>query len=601
LRPDGTELVRNREALEPYPSRLTDALKRWAAERPAQTFLAERAGASWRTIDYAQTLRRVRALAQALVDRGLDAERGVAILSENGIEHALLALAAQYAGVPYAPISPSYSLVARDFAKLGSVLGTFGPGLVFVDDGANYAAALAATVSSDVDVVVAHADGMPDRATLFADLEATIPGEALSRAHAAVGLETIAKVLFTSGTTGAPKGVTCTQRMLCSNVQAFGQIYPFVAERPPVILDWLPWNHTFGGNQNFNVTLTYGGTLFINDGKPTPALAERTRVNLHDVEPTIYFDVPKGFELLAGFLRDDPALCTRFFSRLEMLKYAGAGLSRPLWDELQRLARSVRGEDILITTSLGSTETGPMAIAAPFLAPGPGYVGVPVPGVEVKLVPSGAKTELRLRGPSITEGYWREPALTANAFDDEGFYRIGDALRYVDPAEPSRGFLFDGRISEDFKLDTGTWVSVGPLRLRALSHFGPLLADAVISGENRAELALLAFPNLAHCRAIATDVPPNAAARDVCGSERVRAAFETSLEAFAATATGSATRIARLVLLHEPPSLDHGEITDKGSLNTRTILARRAAAVEAAHATPAPPHVIRVRGGRPPG
>ncbi len=601
VRPDGSELLRNREALEPYPSRITDALERWAADRPTQTFLAERAGGSWKTVDYAQTLRRVRALAQALVDRGLDAERGVAILSENGIEHALLALAAQYAGVPFAPISPSYALVATDFTKLGSVLGTFGPGLVFADDGARYAAALAATVTNDVDVVVSRANGKPDGATLFADLEATVPGETLERAHAAVGLDTIAKVLFTSGTTGAPKGVTCTQRMLCSNVQAFGQIYPFVAERPPVILDWLPWNHTFGGNQNFNVTLTYGGTLFINDGKPTPALAERTRRNLHDVEPTIYFDVPKGFELLAGFLRDDPALCKRFFSRLEMLKYAGAGLSLPLWDELQRLARSARGEDILITTSLGSTETGPMAIAAPFLAAGPGYVGVPVPGVEMKLVPNGTKSELRLRGPSISEGYWREPTLTANAFDDEGFYRIGDALRYVDAAEPSRGFLFDGRISEDFKLDTGTWVSVGPLRLRALSHFGPLLADAVISGENRAELALLAFPNFERCRALATDVPPDASATDVLRSERVRAAFETSLEAFAATATGSATRIGRLMLLAEPPSLDVGEVTDKGSLNTRAILSRRAAAVEDAHATPAPAHVIAARGGRPSG
>ncbi|MBD5634031.1 MAG: AMP-binding protein, partial [Candidatus Eremiobacteraeota bacterium] len=400
LRPDGVEIVVNREALGPYPDRLTDCLEHWAQERPEQIFLAERSRDGWRTLAYAEALRSVRSIAQALAGRNVDAERGVAVLSENGIDHALLNLAAQYAGVPYAPVSASYSLVSKDFAKLRDVLGNFGPGLVFADDGTRYGDALRAAVPRDVEVVVSHSPGERE-STAFAALVGTVPGASLERAHAAVNADTIAKVLYTSGTTGAPKGVTCTQRMLCSNAQMFGQIYPVVQNQPPVVLDWLPWNHTFGGNQNFDVVLYYGGTLYVNDGKPTPALAERTRRNLHDVSPTIYFDVPKGYELLARFLREDAALCEHFFRRLDLMEYAGAGMSRPVWDELLRLAREASAE-VLISTSLGSTETGPMALAAPFLAEGPGYVGVPVPGVELKLVPNGTKSELRLRSPSIT-------------------------------------------------------------------------------------------------------------------------------------------------------------------------------------------------------
>jgi feruloyl-CoA synthase len=590
--PGGVELVRNREPLGAYPERMTDHLERWAFEAPDRVFLGERVGGTWRTVSFAETLRAVRSLAQALVDRNLDANRGVVILSENGIDHGLLGLAAQYAGVPYSPISPSYSLVSKDFAKLRDVLGTFEPGLVYVDDGLRYEAAVSAVVPRDVEVVVSHSPGGHP----FADLASTTPGDSLERAHAAVGAATIAKVLFTSGTTGSPKGVTCAQRMLCSNARMFGQMFPVVQSEPPTILDWLPWNHTFGGNHNFGIALTYGGSLYVNDGKPTPALAERTRANLHDIAPTIYFDVPKGYEILARFLREDKALLERFFSRLDIIFYSGAGLSRHIWDELQALAREVRGQDILITTSLGSTETGPMALAAPEPTDGPGYVGVPVPGTDVKLVPNGEKMELRLRGPSITESYWGAPDLTRDAFDDEGFYRIGDALRYADPADPSHGFLFDGRISEDFKLDTGTWVSTGPLRLRALAHFAPLVSDAIVSGADRAQLALLAFPDIARCRAAATDVPGDAPPSDVFASPLLRAALGNALDRFAETSTGSATRIDRLVLLEHPPSLDGGEITDKGSLNVRAILARRASLVEDAHADVPPPHVIAARG-----
>jgi feruloyl-CoA synthase len=581
---DGSELFRNRTPLGDYPVRMTDRLERWAAERPTQTFVAERSGAGWREIDYARTLVAVRALAQAFVDRGVSADRGVCVLSENGIDHALVGLAAQYAGVPYAPISPSYSLVATDYAKLRDVVSNFGPGLVYVDDGLRYADGIAAAVPPDVPLVVSREPGVRADAVLFGDLLATDPGPTLDRAHAAVNAETIAKVLYTSGTTGAPKGVTCTQRMLCSNSQMFGRMFPFVETDPPVVLDWLPWNHTFGGNSNFGAVLYYGGSLYVNDGKPTAALAERTRQNLHEIEPVIYFDVPKGFELLAGFLRADPALRARFFRRVKLLMYAGAGMSKPVWEELRALSRETTGADVLIATSLGSTETGPMALCAPWLADGPGYVGVPVPGIEMKLVPNGEKSELRLRGPSVTGGYWRSPELSAKAFDADGFYCIGDALRYVDRRDVTKGFLFDGRISEDFKLDTGTWVSVGPLRMRALAHFAPLFADAVISGENRREIALLAFPNVEHARTLATDVAADGSIADVLASPRLREVLVDALASFAATATGSATRIERIVLLERPPALDAGEITDKGSLNSRAIFTRRADAVERAHA-----------------
>jgi feruloyl-CoA synthase len=592
VRSDGTEVLSNRDVLRAYPVRSTDRLEAWARETPHRTFLAERDGAGWRELTYAQTLDAVRAIAQALLDRGVSAESGVAILSDNGIDHALVGLAAQYAGVPYAPISASYSLVSKDFAKLRDVFMNLGPRLVFAEDGERYGAAIAAVVPRDVEVVVSRAPGGHPFTTPFADLLATQPGPALDRAHAAVDADTLAKILYTSGTTGSPKGVTCTHRMLCSNQQMIRQMYPFVETEPPVLLDWLPWNHTFGGNHNFGLVLNNGGTLFINDGKPTPALAERTIRNLGEIAPTIYFDVPKGYEILVTALRADAALRTKFFSRLRMMFYSGAGLSRNLWNDLVELARETTGSEILITTSLGSTETGPMALATPFFVDGPGNVGVPAPGVDVKLVPNGAKLELRLRGPNITTGYWKLPELAANAYDDEGYYRIGDALRYVEPGDPSRGLTFDGRISEDFKLVTGTWVSVGPLRLAALAQFAPLITDGVISGESRDQLAFLAFPDIARCRALATDVASDAPLSELFASPLLHAEIGARLAILARASTGSATRIERVAFLETPPSLDAGEITDKGSLNARAIFARRADAVEAAHGADPPAQVV---------
>jgi feruloyl-CoA synthase len=594
-RPDGVRVVRNREPLGAYAVRLTDHLERWAAQVPERTFVAERDAAGWRRVSYAQTLTAARAIGAALVARGLSAERGVAILSENAVDHALLGLGALYAGVPYAPISTAYSLVSTDHQKLRDVLGVVTPGLVYASDGAAYAKAIDAAVPADAELVTSAAPHPTRATTPFASLLDAVPDAALERAHAAVGPETIAKILFTSGSTGTPKGVINTHRMLCANQRMIQGFLAFLTDEPPVILDWLPWNHTFGGNHNVGIVLANGGTLYVNPGKPVPALFGETVRALREVAPTIYFDVPKGYELLIDALRREPALAQRFFSQLRVLFYSGAGLSPHLWDALQELAVATTGERVVMTTSLGSTETAPAALAAPWFAPGPGYVGVPIPGVEAKLVPVDGKLEVRLRGDNITPGYFRDPVRTAEAFDEEGFYRIGDALRFVDETRPEEGFFFDGRIAEDFKLATGTWVSAGPLRTRLIAAFGGLLTDAVLSGPNRDEIAALAFVDAARARAIATDVPADAPLAAVCASEALRAHAAALLAALATKATGSATVVARLVLMTEPPALDVGEITDKGSLNARTVLARRAAVADAAHAaTPGPDVIVAV-------
>ena len=588
-RPDGSTIVRNREQLGRYPVKMTAHLERWAQLAPDRLFIAERDGEAWRRVSYAETLPTVRAIAQALLDRGLSIERGVVILSENAIDHALLGLAAQFAGIPYAPISPAYSLVSTDFEKLRSVIGAVTPGLVYAADGDRYARAIALAVNPDLEVVISRGTLGVRAATPFAELTETRATAAVDGAHARVGPDTIAKILFTSGSTGSPKGVVNTQRMLCSNQQMLAQIFPFVTDEPPVLLDWLPWNHTFGGNHNFGLALANGGTLYIDDGRPTPAAIGQTARNLREIAPTAYFNVPKGYEMLLPFLREEPQLRARFFDRLAMLFYSGAGLAPHIWDALEELALTATGRPILITTSLGSTETAPMALAAPWLADGPGRVGVPVPGVEVKLVPAGEKRELRLRGPNIMPGYWRDAKGTRDVFDDEGFYSIGDALRFVDERDPSRGFVFDGRVAEDFKLSTGTWVSVGPLRQSLLSHFAPFALDAVVSGENRNEIAVLVFPDVERCRTLCGDARD---AESVLASNEVRGWFAQRLRELARTSTGSATLVARLLLLAEPPSLDAGEITDKGSLNQRATLRRRAALADAAHAAGVPPQVI---------
>ncbi|MGZ5241598.1 MAG: feruloyl-CoA synthase [Caldimonas sp.] len=577
-RDDGSTLVVSREALQPYARRLTDRFLHWAEQAPERTLVAKRVkGGEWRRVSYAEALRGARSIAQALIDRGVSVERPVAILSDNDIEHLLLALGAMLAGVPYAPVSPAYSLLSQDYGKLRHILEQLTPGLVFAS-GPAYAKAIAAVVPAETPLVLGEGTIEGRASVPFADLLATEPTAAVDAAHAQVGPETIAKFLFTSGSTKLPKGVINTQRMLCANQQMIRQCFPGLVAEPPVLVDWLPWNHTFGGNHNIGITLYNGGTLYIDEGKPTPAQIGETLRNLREIAPTVYFNVPKGFEEIANALETDPVLRKTFFSRVKMLFFAGAGLSQPVWDKIDRLAGQECGERIRMLTGLGMTETAPFAICANAYEVKSGHIGLPAPGLELKLVPMGDKQEVRYRGPNVTPGYWRAPEQTAEHFDEEGFYCSGDAARPMDPAHPERGFMFDGRIAEDFKLSTGTFVSVGPLRAKIVAAGDPVVQDVVIAGINRSELGVLIFPRLDACRSYA-GLGADAPIKQVLADPKLRAFFQRLVDVMHSTGSGSSTRVARALVLAEPPSIDRGEITDKGSINQRAVLTHRDADV----------------------
>ncbi|MDF2120061.1 feruloyl-CoA synthase [Roseiarcaceae bacterium H3SJ34-1] len=576
---DGIYYVRNLHPLGPYPPKLTERLEHWARIAPERTYLAERdAEGAWRHVSYGEALETVRALASGLLQRGLSADRPLLILSGNDIEHALLGLAALYAGIPYAPIAPAYALVSKDFQKLRHVYDLLTPGLVFASNGTAFANAIDAVVAKDIEIIVTTSPIEGRACTLFSQLAATPVSPQLQAAHAAIGPDTIAKILFTSGSTGVPKGVINTQLMLCANIQMATEHFAFMKDEPPVVLDWSPWNHTAGGNHNFNLVLYNGGTLYIDDGKPTPAGLAATVRNLKEVAPTWYFNVPKGFDALIPHLRADEQLRSNLYSRLRMFWYAGAGMSPHVWSALDEIAVETCGERIVILSGLGSTETAPFAMAADMTMVGAGKVGVPARGVELKLVPSGGKYEARVRGALITPGYWRQPELTAKAFDEEGFYRIGDALRFVSEGDVSQGFIFDGRIAEDFKLSTGTWVSVGNLRAAVIDGFAPYVQDAVIAGLDRDYIAALAFPDMAVLRKLSgeTDAPP----AEVLQHPAVRSKLQQMLDALRKTSTGSSTCVERIMFMETPPSMDKGEMTDKGSINQRAVLDLRQALVD---------------------
>jgi len=545
----GNIYLRSPEKLAPYARCVTEWLVQWSDKAPQRTFLAERKGEGWRELSYRETYGAVRRIAQALLERGLGPERPVAILSDNSIDHALLALGAMHVGIPVAPISPAYSLMSQDHGKLKYIFELVRPALVFAAEQQKYAAALAAVNAKSASV---------------AEMLEVNPGSLVERDHAKVKPETVAKILFTSGSTGIPKGVVNTHAMLCANQQQLAQAWPFVAERPPVVVDWLPWNHTFGGNHNFNLVLRNGGTLYIDGGKPMPGLVETTVKNLAAISPTIYFNVPRGYDLLLPYLERDEKLRENFFRELDVLFYAAAALPQNLWDRLKQLG----GERLAMLSAWGSTETSPLATSVHFHMERPGVIGLPVAGCELKLVPGAGKLEVRVRGPNVMRGYYKRPDLTAAAFDDERFYRIGDAVKFADNDEPAKGIVFDGRVAEDFKLSTGTWVNVGAIRVKLIAAADPLIQDAVITGHDRHEIGALVF------------LSP--AAKSLDGAA-LRARLQGAL-AKLATDGGSSMRPQRLLALQEPPSIDANEITDKGYINQRAVLARRAAQVEQLYA-----------------
>jgi feruloyl-CoA synthase len=535
-RPDGTVHLRSRHELGPYPVKLTERLEHWARVAPDRVLFAQRSGASWRTLSYGDALRRARRVGAALLAKGLDSERPLVVLSGNDIEHAVIHLGALYAGIPYAPVSPAYSLLSNDFAKLRSILRLLTPGLIFVSQRAPFQRAIDAL---GIEVI----DSVPESESL----------DEVEQAHARVGPDTIAKFLFTSGSTGVPKAVINTQRMWCSNQAMIASQFAFFRDEPPVIVDWAPWHHTAAGAHDFGLVIYNGGSYYIDEGKPLPGAIETTVRNLREIAPTWYFNVPKGYEALLPYLRQDAELRRNFFSRLKVLWFAGAAIAQHVYDEIKSMAPGIP-----FLTGLGSTETAPYTMGRMWETADATNMGLPPPGAEIKLVPLGDKYEARVKGPHITPGYWRQPELTRQAFDEDGWYRLGDSFTFDRPED---GLLFRGRIAEDFKLATGTWVNVGPLRARFIEHFAPLVRDVVIAGEGRSELAALVFPS----------------------AEFSREKFDERFRNL--TSSGSSNRIARVLILDEPPSLDAGEMTDKGSINQRAVLSRRKDLVERLYKT----------------
>jgi len=583
----GVRYIRAESPIEDHAQRMTDRLVHWAETQPGRVFLARRERLAdgrtgdWKTITYRQALQAARSIGQALLDRGLDAERPLVILGENGIEHALLALGAMLVGIPHSPVSPAYSLVSQDFDKLRHVLATLTPGMVFAPD-ARYARAIEATVAKDIEVVLGEGSLAGRETTPLASLLATEATPAVEAAMARTGPDTITKFLFTSGSTKLPKAVINTHRMWCANQQQMRQSMPVLAEEPPVLVDWLPWNHTFGGNHNVGLTIYNGGTLYIDDGKPTTALMAETLRNLREVAPTVYFNVPTGFEAIAHAMQADPILRRNLLSRVRMFFYSGAALAQPVWDLLHQVQEEEIGERIVMGTGLGMTESAPFAVFVTNPDVKSGHIGLPTVGMELKLVPVDGKSEIRYKGPNVTPGYWRNPEATKECFDDEGFFCTGDAVQWIDEGNPHLGLKFDGRIAEDFKLATGTFVSVGPLRAKIIAAGAPYVQDAVITGLNRNEVGALLFPT-PKIRQLAPHLPADAPLVEVLESAGVQDHLQDVLEALQKQATGSANRVARLHLLSEPPSIDKGEVTDKGSINQRAVLKHRDALVQAFH------------------
>lgn len=582
-RPDGTTIIRSAETLGAYPRAIVDALELWAKQTPDAVLIADREGDGWRELSFAQVMEAIPPLAQALLDSGLSSERPLMIISGNEVEHFLLSMAAIWVGIPYAPISPAYSLVSTDFGKLKHIAGLLTPGMIYASDGKKFARAIAATFGADIPLIVRNnpIDGRPVH--LFADLLKTPSTPAVAAAHDAISPDTVAKILFTSGSTGLPKGVITTNRMMTCNQEMIRTALAFLKDEPPVLLDWMPWNHVAGGSHNTGIAIYNGGSFYIDDGQPTPARIGRTLENLKTVQPTFFTNVPKAYEFLVAAFDEHPEARRNLFARLKLLQYAGAGLSQHVFDGLDHAAREETGQRVLIITGYGSTETAPFAFTTTWPVSEAGHIGLPAAGMTVKLVPNGDKTELRLKGPNVTPGYWRDAHKTAEAFDEEGFYRIGDAVRFADPEDLGKGLVFDGRVTEDFKLSTGTWVNFAAVRSSVIGACAPLIRDVVLTGLDLNDIGAMIFPDLAACARHA-GLAADADAETVLAHPAVRQKFADSLAALAQKSTGSSNHVARALLLADLPDIDKGEVTDKGSINQRAVRTHRAHLVEALYA-----------------
>jgi len=553
---DGTVLMRQKGELEPFLPTLADYLDLWAQRAPDRDWLARRDSVgNWQSITYAGAKSRAIELGAALLELGLGAERPLLILSENSLEHGLLGLACSYVGIPYAPVSPAYSLVSKDHAKLRDIAQTIQPGAIFADNGTAFAAACDA-IAMPGRVVINHVNPVPG-ALVFDELSARSKEMAIA-ARQSLTPDTVVKYLFTSGSTGSPKAVINTNGMVCAMAAMVRDCYRFLQDEPPVVLDWAPWNHTAAGNKVSYLVLTNGGTYYIDDGRPVPGKFEETLRNLREIACTWYFNVPVGFDMLVDELGKDADLAQTFFSRLSLLFYAGAGMAQHTWDGLKAASLRATGEEVLLTTGLGSTETAPFALACTQPQDKSGNIGVPARGLTLKLVPTGGKLEARLKGPTITPGYLGDPEKTAEVFDEDGFYCLGDALRPADLADFSKGFFFDGRVAENFKLTTGTWVAVGAVRATLVDALEGLVRDAVVVGENQAELGALVLLTERAARMDRSDLTK---------------ALAEKLETAARKASGSASRVRRIAVLETDPSFDKGEVTEKGSLNQRAMRA----------------------------
>ncbi len=576
-KPDGSVWVKSITPLDDYARCVGDWLEQWAKDTPDAIFLAERlsADAPWTRLSYREALAKVRAAGGWILSQNMSAQRPLVILSDNSLDHAIFMLAAMHVGVPSSSISPAYSLVSKDFDKLKSMIALLDPGAIYVSNAKQFASALNAIAPFHKAKIVAGNPMGFDGALAFSSITNSPEGEAVTKAFLSVNHDTIAKFLFTSGSTGSPKAVINTQRMLTSNQAAKLQCWTFLNDGPLTTLDWLPWSHTFGANHNFNCVLRTGGTLHIDGGKPAPGLFALSLANLRDVIPDVYFNVPRGYDMLIAALRDDEQLRRRFFSGVKLMFYAGAALPQNLWEAFEKMSIATVGHAVPIVSSWGSTETAPLATDCHFQAERSGNIGVPIPGTELKLLPCDDKLEVRVRGPNVTPGYWKAPEQTKKAFDEDGFYLMGDAMTFADPERPELGLFFDGRVSEDFKLTSGTWVSVGTLRVAGIAALAPVAQDIVVAGHDGDDVRFLVIPNIAACRAL-SKLPDDASIADVLASDAVQKAVAAGLSKLKANGGGSSTFATRARLMSEPPSVDDGEITDKGYINQRAVLARRA-------------------------